>query len=123
LKTIYLKGEKATDEGETIKHGGGTFKYKSVIPYAEDMEQAELHVKGVGKKKGTVKAEGETTEPIALGTIITPLLVQEDEQFAVGKHNYGAIYKTQKVTFFFPYNSFNIRPSEKKSDEMKNFTA
>jgi Flp pilus assembly protein TadD len=65
--------------------------------------------------KGKEKATVETKEPIALGTIITPLLLKKDEKFVYGKHNYGPITLTKKVSLFFPYNAFNIRPSEKDS--------
>lgn len=120
-KTIYLKGEKATGDGQTVKHAGGTLKYNAKIQYADGMQEAELHVKGIGKVKDKEKYSGMTKEPIALGTIITPLLTLKDEQFVLGKHNYGPIFKTQIANIYFPYNAFNIRPAEKTSDEMKAF--
>lgn len=120
-KTIYLKGEKATGDGQVVKKDGGTLKYNAKIQYADGMQEAELHVKGIGKIKDKEKYSGMTTEPIALGTIITPLLTLKDEQFVLGKHNYGPIFKTQIANIYFPYNSFNIRPAEKTSDEMKAF--
>lgn len=120
-KTLYLKGEKATGDGQTVNHTGGTLKYNSKIAYVDGMQEAELHVKGVGKLKDKEKYSGMTTEPIALGTIITPLLTLKDERFVLGKHNYGPIFKTQTANIYFPYNAFNIRPSEKTSDEIKKF--
>lgn len=115
FKTLPVKGEKATGSGTTLSWSGGTVKYNAKIPYVNGMQEAELHVKGVGYMKGKEKATVETKEPIALGTIITPLLLKKDEKFVYGKHNYGPITLTKKVSLFFPYNAFNIRPSEKDS--------
>jgi tetratricopeptide (TPR) repeat protein len=115
FKTLPVKGEKATGSGTTLSWSGGTVKYNAKIPYVDGMQEAELHVKGVGYMKGKEKANIMTKEPIALGTIITPLLLKKDEKFVYGKHNYGPITLTKKVSMYFPYNSFNIRPSEKDS--------
>lgn len=115
FKTLPVKGEKADGSGTTLSWSGGTVKYNAKIPYVDGMQEAELHVKGVGYMKGKEKGTVETKEPIALGTIITPLLLKKDEKFVYGKHNYGPITLTKKVSLFFPYNAFNIRPSEKDS--------
>lgn len=115
FKTLPVKGEKADGSGTTLSWSGGTVKYNAKIPYVDGMQEAELHVKGVGYMKGKEKASIMTKEPIALGTIITPLLLKKDEKFVYGKHNYGPITLTKKVSMYFPYNAFNIRPSEKDS--------
>lgn len=114
LKTLYLKGEKSDAKGETVKHAGGTFKYKDKIAYVPGMEEAYLHAKGTGKnKKGKVKYEGKTKEPIATGTIITPLLLQKDEKTVYGKNQYGPIILTQTGTAYFTLAKYNLRQSEK----------
>jgi outer membrane protein OmpA-like peptidoglycan-associated protein len=118
FKTIKLKGEKSSGEGQTVNHTGGNIKYNAKIPYVDGMQDAELHVKAVGMMKGKEKFSGMTTSPIALGTIITPLLTMKDEQFVLGAHNFGPIFKTQIANIYFPYNSASIRPGEKTSDEM-----
>jgi tetratricopeptide (TPR) repeat protein len=114
FKTLAVKGEKADGSG-TLSWTGGTVKYNAKIPYVAGMDEAELHVKGVGYMKGKEKGSVMTKDPIALGTIITPLLLKKDEKFVYGKHSYGPITLTKKVSLFFPYNAFNIRPSEKDS--------
>jgi Flp pilus assembly protein TadD/outer membrane protein OmpA-like peptidoglycan-associated protein len=123
FKTLPVKGEKATGSGTTLSWSGGTVKYNAKIPYVDGMQEAELHVKGVGYMKGKEKANIMTTEPIALGTIITPLLLKKDEKFVYGKHNYGPITLTKKVSMYFPYNAFNIRPSEKDSASKGTFNS
>ena len=115
FKTLPVKGDKATGDGQTLSWDGGTVKYNAKIPYVDGMQEAELHVKGVGYMKGKEKGNVMTKDPIALGTIITPLLLKKDERFVYGKNNYGPITLTKKVNMYFPYNSFNIRPSEKDS--------
>lgn len=115
FKTLNVKGEKATGDGTTLNWSGGTVKYNAKIPYVDGMQEAELHVKGVGYMKGKEKGQVMTKEPIALGTIVTPLLLKKDEQFVYGANNYGPIILTQTVNMYFPYNSYNVRPSEKDS--------
>lgn len=115
FRTLPVKGEKAEGSATALKWAGGTVKYNAKIPYVDGMQEAELHVKGVGYMKGKEKGTVMTKTPIALGTIITPLLLKKDEKFVYAKHNYGPITKTKKVSLFFAYNAFNIRPSEKDS--------
>lgn len=115
FKTLPVKGEKADGSGTTLSWSGGTVKYNAKIPYVDGMQEAELHVKGVGYMKGKEKASIMTKEPIALGTIITPLLLKKDEKFVYGKNAYGPITLTKTANMYFPYNSANIRPSEKDS--------
>ena len=115
FKTFPVKGEKAEGSGTTLNWSGGTVKYNAKIPYVDGMQEAELHVKGTGYMKGKEKASGMTKEPIALGTIITPLLLKKDEKFVYGKNSYGPITLTKNVSMYFPYNSATIRPSEKDS--------
>lgn len=116
-KTLYFKGEKMEGaQGTTINWAGGSFKYNSKIAYVDGMQESELHVKGKGyNKKGKLKYEGITETPIAYGVITTPLWTQKDDQFVYGKHAYGPIYLTKKVTAYFPYNSASLRGSEKDS--------
>lgn len=115
FKTAYYKGDKSKGEGQVLSNTGGTVKYNAKIPYVAGMEEGELHVKGVGYINAKEKYDGITEKYIALGTIITPLLLKKDERFVVGKNNYGPITKTKTVNMYFPYNSFNVRPSEKDS--------
>lgn len=115
FKMLPVKGEKATGDGQILKWAGGTVKYTGVIPYVDGMQEGELHIKGVGYVKGKEKGTVMTKLPICLGTIITPLLLKKDEKFVYGKHSYGPITKIKKVSLFFPYNNFALRPSEKDS--------
>ncbi len=115
FKTLPVKGEKADGSGTTLSWSGGTVKYNAKIPYVDGMQEAELHVKGVGYMKGKEKISIMTKESIALGTIITPLLLKKDEKFVYGKHNLGPVSYIKKTSLYFSYESINIRPSEKDS--------
>lgn len=116
-KTQNFRGEKMEGaQGQVINWAGGSFKYNSTIAYVDGMQESELHAKGKGfNKKGQLKYEEITLTPIAYGVITTPLLTEKDDQFVYGKHAYGPIYLTQKVTAFFPFNSASLRGSEKDS--------
>lgn len=116
LKTLFLKGEKSSGKGETVKHAGGTFKYKDKIAYVDGMDDAKLFAKGTAQnKKGKEKFNGKTPNEIAIGTIITPRLAQKDDRTIYGKNNYGPIFLTQTQNLYFTLAKFNLRPSEKDS--------
>lgn len=121
---IRYQGEKSTGNGQVLSHAGGKIKPVNLsVAYAEGMQNAELHLRVSASVKGKEKYNESTPTPIALGTIVTPLLVQNDERFSAAPHGYGPIYKTAKVSFYFPYNSASLRPGEKNSEEMKSLKA
>ncbi len=124
---IQYQGEKSTGNGQVLAHSGGKIKPVNLsVAYAEGMQNAELHLRVTASIKGKEKYNESTPAPIALGIIVTPLLLQNDERFVVTPHGFGPIYKTARISFYFPYNSASLRPSEKNSDEMKalkNFAA
>lgn len=122
LKATNYRGEKSTGSGEILSHSGGSIKgYNDLVVFVNGMEEAELHIRAVGSVKGKEKFNETTSQPIALGTIMTPTLVMGDERFDYSEHNYGPIYKNSTVHVYFPYNSASIRPGERRSDEMENF--
>ena len=114
FKTITFQGEKATGNGQTIAFkAGGTVNYSDVIPYSPDLEHADLTVTGKvskGKKE-------EIFEPfkIADGTIVTPLLVQNDDKALVGVDNF---VRTTEENYNAQINYLKGR-SEVRSSEMK----
>lgn len=116
FKSLFVKGDRSKDgTGQTLSNDGGTVKYNAKIAYVDGMQESELWVKGTGTLNGKEKYTGMTKEPICQGTIITVLLLKKDEKMVVGKNAYGPITLTKKSSLYFPYNSFNLRPSEKDS--------
>jgi len=121
---LQFQGEKSTGNGQVLAHSGGKIKPVNLsVAYADGMQNAELHLRVTATVKGKEKYNESTQTPIALGTIVTPLLLQSDERFAAAPHGYGPIYKTSRVSFYFPYNSAALRPGEKNSEEMKSLRA
>lgn len=121
LKPVVLVGEKATGSGQKISYEkGGTFSYTSEkFAYEPSMKVAtvELRAQGAVKKK----TKDFTPVKLADGTVITPLLVRNDEKGIYAK---DAFVKTtpanQTANIYYLINKSDVRSSELKSDEMKN---
>ena len=121
LKPVILVGEKATGSGQKISYEkGGTFSYTSEkFAYEPAMKVAtvELRAQGAVKKK----TKDFTPVKLADGTIITPLLVRNDEKGIYAK---DAFVKTtpvnQTANVYYLINKSDVRASEMKSDEVKN---
>ncbi len=124
LKPVVLVGEKATGSGQKIGYAsGGTFSYTSEkFGYEPGMRNAKVELRG----EGSVKKKKKSFAPIELadGTIVTPLLVRNDEKAIWAK---DAFVKTmpanQSTHIYYVINQSVVRPSELKSEEMKNINA
>jgi hypothetical protein len=121
MKPVILVGEKGTGSGQKISYEkGGTFSYTSEkFAYEPAMKVAtvELRAQGAVKKK----TKDFTPVKIADGTIVTPLLVRNDEKGIYAK---DAFVKTtpvnQTANIYYLINKSDVRASEMKSDEIKN---
>ena len=121
MKPIILVGEKATGSGQKISYEkGGTFSYTSEkFAYAPAMKVATVELRA----QGAVKKKTKDFTPITLadGTIITPLLVRNDEK---GIYAADAFVKSvpanQVANIYYVINKSDVRSSELKSEEMKN---
>lgn len=124
FKTIYIQGEKATGNGQTIPlKAGGTVNYTDVVPYAADMEHADLTIGGVATK-GKKEIEIETKK-IADGTVVTPLLVQNDDKALIGADNFvrttEEVYDGAQINYL--KGKSDVRSAELKQDDIKEFTS
>lgn len=122
LKPITLVGDKAIGSGQKISYNkGGSFNYTSEkIPYEPGMKSAKV----VLKAKGQVKSKVKDFNPVEIadGTIITPLLVRHDEKPLFAKDNFVKTTPANQTThIYYVINRYDVRPSEMKSEEMKNF--
>lgn len=121
MKPVILVGEKAVGSGQKISYEkGGTFSYTSEkFAYEPAMKVAtvELRAQGAVKKKTKIF----TPVTLADGTIITPLLVRNDEK---GIYAADAFVKSvpanQIANIYYLINKSDVRSSELKSEEMKN---
>lgn len=121
LKPVILVGEKATDPGQKISYEkGGTFSYTSEkFAYEPAMKVAEVEVRAQGK----VKKKTKDFTPVKLGdgTIVTPLLVRNDEKGIYAKDAFvKSTPVNQTANIYYLINKSDVRASEMKSDEVKN---
>lgn len=120
LKQVVLVGDKATGSGQKISfEKGGTFSYTSEkFLYEPGMKVAKVELRAQGQVKKKVKDFAPFE--VADGTIITPLLVRNDEKGIYGK---DAFVKTTPVNqvahIYYVINQSTVRPNEMKSEEMK----
>jgi len=124
MKPVVLVGEKATGSGQKISYStGGTFSYTTEkFAYEPGMKVAKVELRAQGAVKK--KTKDFTPVEIADGTIVTPLLVRNDEKGIAAK---DAFVKTtpanQTANIYYVINKSDVRASELKSDEMKNLQA
>lgn len=124
MKPVILVGEKATGSGQKIGYEkGGTFSYTSEkFAYQPAMKVATVELRA----QGAVKSKTKDFTPVTLadGTIITPLLVRNDEK---GIYAADAFVKSvpanQVANIYYLINKSDVRANELKSDEMKNIQA
>lgn len=122
LKPVVLIGEKVEGTGQKITNStGGSFSYTSEkIGYTPEMKVASLELKVAGQVKKKVKDL--PAKKIADGTVVTPLLVKNDEKALLGKDKFvKTIPRTQTANIFFTINQSQVRPAEMNSAEMKTF--
>ncbi|MGZ4043660.1 MAG: tetratricopeptide repeat protein [Bacteroidia bacterium] len=122
LKPVTLVGEKATGSGQKIGYTtGGTFNYTSEkFVYEPGMRNAKVELRG----EGQVKKKKKPFAPVEMGdgTIVTPLLVRNDEKGIMGKDAFVKTTPANQTThIYYVINQSNVRPAEMKSEEMKSF--
>ncbi|MBI3501228.1 MAG: hypothetical protein HY063_05480 [Bacteroidetes bacterium] len=119
LKPVTVKGEKVTEGSGTtvVFKDGGSFSYTDRTAYMPEMKNCDLVLKIKGKQKSKEKDFPE--KKVGDGTIITPLLVKNDEKPLLGKDNFQKTYPvTQQTQIFFLVNMSDIRSSEVKGESM-----
>jgi Flp pilus assembly protein TadD len=121
LKPVILVGEKATDPGQKISYEkGGTFSYTSEkFAYEPGMKVAEVELRA----QGAVKKKTKDFTPVKLGdgTVVTPLLVRNDEKGIYAKDAFvKSTPVNQTANIYYLINKSDVRGSEMKSDEVKN---
>ena len=121
MKPIVLVGEKATNPGQKISYEkGGAFSYTSEkFAYEPGMKVATLELRAQGTVKK--KTKDFTAVKLADGTIITPLLVRNDEKGIYAKDAFvKSTPANQTANVYYLVNKSDVRSSELKSDEVKN---
>lgn len=124
LKPVVLVGEKATGSGQKIGYSsGGTFSYTSEkFAYEPGMRSAKVELRGEGSVKK--KKKNFNAVELADGTIVTPLLVRNDEKPILAKDAFVKTSPANQTThIYYVINQSVVRPSELKTEEMKNINA
>lgn len=121
LKPVILVGDKATGSGQKISYEkGGTFSYTSEkFAYDPAMKVATVELRA----QGAVKSKTKDFTPVKLGdgTIVTPLLVRNDEKGIYAKDAFvKSTPANQTANIYYLVNKSDVRSSELKSDEVKN---
>ncbi len=118
------QGEKAPGNGIVIPADGKKVQYKtSSIAYHPSMENAELKVR-VLASKGKKKLDPYLSDKIADATIITPFLVQADDKTILAKDEFVRVTShTTEATINYQKAKFNVRASELKEQDIKEFEA
>ena len=122
FKPISIQGEKATGNGQTIDFKPGkTVSYTDVIAYSPDLENADLKMTGKASKGS--KEIILDVKKIGDGTVITPLLVQNDDRAIMAKDDFvrttEQVYSGTEVNF--DKAKANVKASEMKQQDIINF--
>jgi len=121
LKPVVLVGEKATGSGQKISYEkGGAFSYTSEkFAYEPAMKVAKVELRA----QGAVKKKTKDFKPVELadGTVVTPLLVRNDEKGIYAKDAFvKSTAVNQTANIYYLINKSDVRASELKSEEVKN---
>ena len=119
LNTITAVGEGSGGNGTIIATAtGGSFLKSDITAYTPEMKDCELVIRCSGTMKSKTKDFPEMK--VAVGTIVTPLLLKNDEKALMGK---DAFTKIQPVStggnIFYVVNQSTVRPTEMSSADMK----
>ncbi len=119
LEPVVLLGEKAVGNGQKIPYEkGGTYSKSFRTVYEGGMKNAILEVRASGAVKKKTK-EFKAVK-MADGTIVTPLLVRNDEKGIFAKDAFVKTTPMNQVThIYYALAQSTVRPAEMKSDEMK----
>ncbi len=118
-----FQGEKAAGNGEVITKAGKTITYESMRPYQSCMEEGKVIVK-ILPKKGEKEKEVILTDKIADGTIITPYLIQLDDQVVACDDNFKRITThTTDAVINYDKGKFNVKSAELKQEDIKAYEA
>lgn len=120
FKAVNVIGEAAEGEGTKITfETGGSFSYVDTVDYSDNMEYTTVGVKAVASFKGKSQELGEEVV-LGDGTIITPLLVQNDDKPIIAKDKFTkTVPLTANAEINYLINASNVRPSELKDSDMQ----
>lgn len=113
FQTEMFQGPKAAGNGKVVPKEGTSFSYSSTIPYQKCMEEGVIKVRVLAKKGD--KEEELYSDKIADGTVITPYLIQLDDQVIAAKDAFQRITSHNMDAVI----NFNKGQATVKSSELK----
>ena len=124
LKAITVQGEKATGNGSVIQYkSGGRVTYYDVVPYQPSFEDSKLTITGTVFKGGKEKDTFGPKE-IGQGTIITPLLVNNDFKVIMEKDNFNRVTQENYAAMInYDKGRSVVKTSELKDADMQTLAA
>jgi tetratricopeptide (TPR) repeat protein len=121
FQSTTLQGEKVEANNKVIPYAGGSYTYNGVIDYKPEMMKSALSVKFSARIKEGDPVEFESMK-VADGVIATPTLVMVNPQTVIMKDNFKRIIpESYTADIHYLINKSDVRRSELKSDEIKNF--
>lgn len=113
-----FQGEKAAGNGEVITKTGKQITYSSTRPYVACMEEGTVIIR-IEPKKGEKEKDVITTDKIADGTIITPYLIQLDDQVMVADDKFVRVTSDDTAAVInYDKGKFNVKPAELKQTDI-----
>jgi tetratricopeptide (TPR) repeat protein len=120
--TEMFQGPKAAGNGKVVAKEGTSFAYESTIPYQKCMEEGIVKVRIIAKKGK--KEEEIFTDKIADGTVITPYLIQLDDQVIMATDAFQRTTSHQtEATINYNKGKYNVKSSELKQEDIVNLKA
>src|ERR1700752_1510833 len=112
MEPVVLVGEKAVGNGQKIAYAtGGTYSKSFRTTYEPGMKNSILEVRAEGAVKKKKKEFKEVK--LADGTIVTPLLVRNDEKGIFAKDAFVKVTPMNQVThIYYALAQSTVRPGE-----------
>jgi Flp pilus assembly protein TadD len=115
-----LQGESAEGEGTVIANAGGSFNFNDKIAYQPGMETSSIVLKAEGQFKTKSVDLSEELAPVGAGTVISPLLIQNDEKPLMGADAFVRITAASiKGDIHYSLQQSSVKSSELKQDDYK----
>lgn len=138
FKPVTLQGEKAQANNKAISfEKGGDVSYTDILPYQDEMKKSELFLR-ISAEQGA-KSINLIDKKVADGVIATPRLLQADAKPILGSTKkvnvtpplydpalsvfQQKVMESMEADIRYMIQQYNIRPSELKTDDIKNLQA
>ena len=122
-QSFTLQGEKVAANNTVIPFkAGGSYTFKGKVPYQDGLDYSDLDMSIILKRGSKSKTLNPRT--IGAGTVVTPLLLMNDDKVLIAKDKFQRITQhKQEATINFAQNSAFVNSSELRQDDVKELEA